>query len=199
MAEDALRDGIDKLATDILAKVTVGDAIEQSVLKAMDVVTVLGKWYGIRNKVIAGGDDPDEGAGIDGYKAALSAENPVGERADNRPSGIGGGDGRASADPLVAGNPAEPLRIGPSREPRKQGRSSDGGAFSGDSTDRDAGGADLDRIMASLPGHAGRVARDKHAGGDKNPAVAGGDRSGVSGVAGDAESDLDELIGNSRV
>lgn len=178
--KDALREKLDALAIDILERVSVDDDIEQTVLKAMDALTTVGKWYAIKNKVIAAGGDDEEGAQINDYRKALKRE------------AVAGRDGQSDAE--VAGDAPEPLRIGPSRDPAGKPNRHRGGGRSPHADDADAGGPDLDRILASLPINVGGANGNQHDSSHQGAAANGSGGSGGAGVEGDGESDLDEFM-----
>lgn len=188
---DALREKLDTLALDILNKIKVGDPIDQSVLKAMDALTTVGKWYAIKNKVSTG---DEEGKDIGEYQTRLTGQTGAGGTS----AGFGGdADPEAvsdAADHVVAGDAAEPERGSGAPRKHRQARKANGGDFASGRGDPDNGGAELARYMASLPGNARGDADDQHDPRVKGGAVRGDRDRGPAVVEGDGESDLDELI-----
>lgn len=193
-----LKTKLDAMALEIAEQITVGQPVPQEVLKAMEVLTGLSKWYGIRQKLTPDGDG--EGDGINGYQKKLRAAE---FESDQR-----GGRGRDSDDRdefahLADDDPAESQRAGNGRTGRRNGVKKSGapGYPNGSEYrhDDDTGGPDLDRIMASLPrniGGAGGNRRRGRAAGDSN---AGGVGGGVPGVGSDPQSEPDDTLGNGSV
>lgn len=193
-AEDAnpLKTKLDAMALAIADQITVGQPIPQEVLKALEALTGLSKWYGIRQKLTPEGDG--EGDGINGYTKALSAAK---SESDQRGNSRGRDDDEFGH--LAPGDPAEPERGGPGTGRRRNGVKKNGTAGYPNGSeyrhDDDAGGPDLDRIMASLPRIAGGPGRNRRSSGAAgNPASGGGGVGGPNGT-GDADAEPDDALG----
>jgi hypothetical protein len=179
---DDLREKLDALALGILGKISVGEAIERSVIDAMTALTTVSKWYAIKNKVSTG---EEEGNGINDYQKRLSGQ-----------TGAGGSGGEATPEPGTNGAPGhagEPEPSNGTGRAYKQDRK--GGDFASGRGDRDNGGEELNRFVASLPSNAGSDAVHQHGPRHKARAVRGNSDSGASGVEDAGESDLDDLVG----
>lgn len=201
---DPLKDKLDTLALAILdASMTddgkIVDALPLSTLKAMDIIKTCGGWYAVKNKV-----NPDlgekEGDGIHGFQSRLNGAGPSGERGD----AATGADTAERTEPVrvdaaVPAHPPAPERGKAATNLQRQSRPSPKRGQSSGAGDDDNGGAELKRFVASLPTHDGGVSHGKHGAGSPVHAAGSGSDVGRSDMAGDAKSDLDELISDDGV
>lgn len=190
-----LKTKLDAMALEIAEKITVGGPVPQEVLKAMEVLTGLSKWYGIRQKLTPDGEG--EGDGIDGYKKTLgnAAKSAGNQRGD------GGGDDEFGH--LAPDDAPDTERGGAGTGRRRNGVKKNGTAGYPNGSeyrhDEDSGGPDLDRIMASLPRIAGSSRGSRGRRGAAGDSAAGGAGVGGAGVASDAGTELPDAIGDGGV